>query len=150
MDKERFRTGRVWQAGHAKACAHVSPFLVWYFHNSTQYAVAGGRVHPASLKLPVHVCELSDRKQFLVSYKMAPHPHKVELDLDRKEELLIAKQLRACRVNILPRVRFCFTCCSSYLMLLFPECWQLLSNKFSFPISISQNIGISKSATSAK
>jgi len=35
---------------------------------------------------------------------MAPQPHKVELDLDRKEELIIAKQLRACRVNILPRV----------------------------------------------
>eukprot|EP00092_Neocalanus_flemingeri_P029327 GFUD01031839.1.p1 GENE.GFUD01031839.1~~GFUD01031839.1.p1 ORF type:complete len:682 (-),score=163.71 GFUD01031839.1:135-2180(-) len=34
---------------------------------------------------------------------MAPHPHRVELDMDRKEELIIAKQLRACRVNILPR-----------------------------------------------
>jgi len=34
---------------------------------------------------------------------MAPHPHRVELDLDRKEELIIAKQLRACRVNIIPK-----------------------------------------------
>jgi len=34
---------------------------------------------------------------------MAPQPHRVELDLDRKEELLIQKQLRACRVNIMPR-----------------------------------------------
>jgi len=34
---------------------------------------------------------------------MPPQPHKVELDLDRKEELIIAKQLRACRVNIMPR-----------------------------------------------
>ena len=28
---------------------------------------------------------------------------RVEVDLDRKEELILAKQLRACRVNILPR-----------------------------------------------
>jgi len=34
---------------------------------------------------------------------MPPQPHKVELDLDRKEELIIAKQLRACRVNIMPK-----------------------------------------------
>jgi len=33
---------------------------------------------------------------------MPPHPI-VELDLDRKEELILAKQLRACRVNILPK-----------------------------------------------
>ena len=41
---------------------------------------------------------------------MPPQPHKVELDLDRKEELIIAKQLRACRVNIMPKVMlyFCF------------------------------------------
>ena len=34
---------------------------------------------------------------------MAPQPT-VEVDLERKEELILAKQLRACRVNILPRV----------------------------------------------
>jgi hypothetical protein len=28
----------------------------------------------------------------------------VEVDMDRKEELILAKQLRACRVSILPRV----------------------------------------------
>jgi hypothetical protein len=40
-----------------------------------------------------------------VCFKMAPQPTKnqVELDMERKEELIIAKQLRACRVNILPR-----------------------------------------------
>jgi len=38
--------------------------------------------------------------------KMAPQPSKeqVELDMERKEELILAKQLRACRVNILPRM----------------------------------------------
>ena len=40
---------------------------------------------------------------------MAPQPDRqlaVDLvDMDRKEELIIAKQLRACRVSILPRVR---------------------------------------------
>ena len=39
---------------------------------------------------------------------MSPGPHQQhhrapELDLERKEELILAKQLRACRVNILPR-----------------------------------------------
>ena len=34
---------------------------------------------------------------------MPPHPT-VELDVERKEELILAKQLRACRVSILPRV----------------------------------------------
>jgi len=34
---------------------------------------------------------------------MAPNQPRVELDMDRKEELIIAKQLRACRVNIIPR-----------------------------------------------
>ena len=29
----------------------------------------------------------------------------MELDHDRKEELILAKQLRACRVQILPKVR---------------------------------------------
>jgi hypothetical protein len=35
------------------------------------------------------------------------HPQLVEqlVDMDRKEELILAKQLRACRVSILPRVR---------------------------------------------
>jgi hypothetical protein len=39
---------------------------------------------------------------------MAPQPavdRVVEVDMDRKEELILAKQLRACRVSILPRVR---------------------------------------------
>ena len=43
---------------------------------------------------------------------MAPQPGQevavervVEVDRERKEELILAKQLRACRVSILPRVR---------------------------------------------
>ena len=32
---------------------------------------------------------------------MPPHP---TVDAERKEELILAKQLRACRVSILPRV----------------------------------------------
>jgi hypothetical protein len=43
---------------------------------------------------------------------MAPQPGRevvvervVEVDMERKEELILAKQLRACRVSILPRVR---------------------------------------------
>ena len=35
---------------------------------------------------------------------MSPTQQRVELDQDRKEELILAKQLRACRVQILPRV----------------------------------------------
>ena len=36
---------------------------------------------------------------------MAPQPSKEDLEfLERKEELIIAKQLRACRVSILPKV----------------------------------------------
>ena len=35
---------------------------------------------------------------------MSPTQQRVELDMDRKEELILAKQLRACRVQILPRV----------------------------------------------
>jgi len=34
---------------------------------------------------------------------MSPTQQRVELDQDRKEELILAKQLRACRVQILPR-----------------------------------------------
>ena len=34
---------------------------------------------------------------------MAPHPLK-DVDLERKEELILAKQLRAARVTILPKV----------------------------------------------
>ena len=37
-----------------------------------------------------------------------PQPTQVELDMERKEELIIAKQLRACRVNILPKASFKF------------------------------------------
>ena len=39
---------------------------------------------------------------------MAPQPNKdsKEVDMDRKEELILAKQLRACRVSILPKVSF--------------------------------------------
>ena len=44
--------------------------------------------------------------------RMAPQPGQevavervVEVDRERKEELILAKQLRACRVSILPRVR---------------------------------------------
>ena len=36
---------------------------------------------------------------------MSPTQQRVELDHDRKEELILAKQLRACRVQILPKVR---------------------------------------------
>ena len=36
---------------------------------------------------------------------MSPTQQRVELDQDRKEELILAKQLRACRVQILPKVR---------------------------------------------
>jgi hypothetical protein len=36
---------------------------------------------------------------------MPPHPERdVGIDLERKEELILAKQLRACRVSILPKV----------------------------------------------
>jgi len=37
---------------------------------------------------------------------MAPQPNKdsKEVDMERKEELILAKQLRACRVSILPKV----------------------------------------------
>ena len=35
---------------------------------------------------------------------MSPTQQRVEVDHDRKEELILAKQLRACRVQILPRV----------------------------------------------
>ena len=38
------------------------------------------------------------------SSKMAPHPVK-DVDLERKEELILAKQLRAARVTILPKVK---------------------------------------------
>lgn len=34
---------------------------------------------------------------------MAPHPETSVIDLERKEELIMAKQLRACRVTILPK-----------------------------------------------
>ena len=34
---------------------------------------------------------------------MSPHPVK-DVDMERKEELILAKQLRAARVNILPKV----------------------------------------------
>ena len=34
---------------------------------------------------------------------MTPHPLK-DIDLERKEELIMAKQLRAARVTILPKV----------------------------------------------
>ena len=30
---------------------------------------------------------------------------KMELDMERKKELMMEKKLRACRVNIIPRVR---------------------------------------------
>ena len=46
-----------------------------------------------------------------VENEMPPQPESVdmermvEVDMDRKEELILAKQLRACRVSILPRVR---------------------------------------------
>ena len=58
---------------------------------------------------------------------MPPQPHKVELDLDRKEELIIAKQLRACRVNIMPKVRlnFCFD------KLLTTKCFRMLTTAIS-------------------
>ena len=36
---------------------------------------------------------------------MSPTHNQVEVDLDRKEELILAKQLRACRVQILPKVQ---------------------------------------------
>ena len=36
---------------------------------------------------------------------MAPHPVK-DVDMERKEELILAKQLRAARVTILPKVEF--------------------------------------------
>ena len=36
---------------------------------------------------------------------MSPTHNPVEVDLDRKEELILAKQLRACRVQILPKVQ---------------------------------------------
>ena len=35
---------------------------------------------------------------------MSPHPLK-DVDMERKEELILAKQLRAARVTILPKVR---------------------------------------------
>ena len=36
---------------------------------------------------------------------MSPTHNQVEVDLDRKEELILAKQLRACRVQILPKAQ---------------------------------------------
>ena len=35
---------------------------------------------------------------------MSPHPLK-DVDMERKEELILAKQLRAARVSILPKVK---------------------------------------------
>ena len=35
---------------------------------------------------------------------MSPHPVK-DVDMERKEELILAKQLRAARVSILPKVK---------------------------------------------
>ena len=46
---------------------------------------------------------VSNKTLDLISFKMSPHPVK-DIDLDRKEELIMAKQLRAARVTILPKV----------------------------------------------
>ena len=46
------------------------------------------------------------RTCYLIRTNMSPHPVK-DIDMERKEELILAKQLRASRVTILPRVSKC-------------------------------------------
>ena len=49
------------------------------------------------------VATLSSTECCVADSAMAPHPLK-DVDLERKEELILAKQLRAARVTILPKV----------------------------------------------
>ena len=45
------------------------------------------------------------RKGVVIGVKMPPHP---TVDAERKEELILAKQIRGCTVSILPRVSYSY------------------------------------------
>ena len=54
-------------------------------------------IHKTCNKLPSSV------KRVVIGVKMPPHP---TVDAERKEELILAKQIRGCTVSILPRVSY--------------------------------------------
>ena len=61
------------------------------------------RVTPSWVSL--HLAVIWNRQHCLQTANMAPHPMtEAEIDEERKTELIMEKKLRACRVNIIPRV----------------------------------------------
>ena len=74
----------------------------------------------------------------LIRTKMSPHPVK-DIDMERKEELILAKQLRASRVTILPRVSKCTLVLISIKHYFFEGCKRFLCSEKSTQASTTTN-----------